>query len=91
APIAAIKNTTDSDGRHSLISHQIRKLCHRQWIVNLTHTYHEGNRVADLLAHLGHSLAFGCHLITECNPDIRLALISDCIGVSFPRTIHNNI
>ncbi|CAN1176722.1 Putative ribonuclease H protein At1g65750 [Linum perenne] len=91
AAIAAIKNTSDTDGRHSLICQQIQELCHRQWTVVLTHTYREGNRVADLLAHLGHSLAFGRHLITDCNPDIRFALISDCIGVSFPRTIHNNI
>ncbi|CAN1128038.1 hypothetical protein LINPERPRIM_LOCUS29949, partial [Linum perenne] len=69
---------------------QIRELCQRHWTVSLTHFYREGNRVADLLAHLGHSLAFGCHTFTDCNLDIRLALISDCIGVSFPRTIPNN-
>ncbi|CAN1775903.1 hypothetical protein LINPERHAP1_LOCUS13478, partial [Linum perenne] len=70
---------------------QVRELCNRYWTVNITHTYREGNRVADLLSHLGHSLAFGSHLITDCNPDIRMALLSDCIGVSFPRSIFNNI
>ncbi|CAN1297774.1 Putative ribonuclease H protein At1g65750 [Linum perenne] len=90
AAIAAIKGTPESDTRHGHTIQQVRELCNRHWVVNLTHTYREGNRVADLLAHLGHSLAFGNHLITNCNPDIRMALLSDCIGVSFPRSISNN-
>ncbi|CAN1180764.1 Putative ribonuclease H protein At1g65750 [Linum perenne] len=90
AALAAIKGSSDTDGRHGHIIHRIRDLCSRDWTVNLTHTYREGNRVADLLAHLGHSLAFGSHFITDCNPDIRMALLADCIGVSFPRTLSNN-
>ncbi|CAN1331974.1 hypothetical protein LINPERPRIM_LOCUS35547 [Linum perenne] len=88
AAIAAIRGNPDSDGRHGRIIHKIRKLCSRQWTVTLTHAYREGNRVADLLAHLGHSLAFGSHL-TDCNSDIRMSLFADCIGVSFPRFISN--
>ncbi|CAN1788431.1 Putative ribonuclease H protein At1g65750 [Linum perenne] len=62
----------------------------RDWDVHLTHTFREGNRVADLLAHLGHSLAFGCHHLAECNPEIWLALLSDCIGVALPKSININ-
>ncbi|CAN1794997.1 Putative ribonuclease H protein At1g65750 [Linum perenne] len=90
AALAAIRGSSDTGGRHGHIIHMIRDLCSRDWTVNLTHTYREGNRVADLLAHLGHSLAFGSHFITDCNPDIRMALLADCIGVSFPRTLSNN-
>ncbi|CAN1848412.1 Putative ribonuclease H protein At1g65750 [Linum perenne] len=90
AAIAAIKGCPDSDSRHGHTTAQVRELCNRHWVVNITHTYREGNRVADLLAHLGHSLAFGSHLITDCNPDIRMALLSDCLGISFPRSIPNN-
>ncbi|CAN1183539.1 Putative ribonuclease H protein At1g65750, partial [Linum perenne] len=70
AAVAAIKGIPDTDRQHNHIIHQIRELCNRQWTVNLTHTYREGNRVADLLAHWGHSLAFRIHLLTDCNPDI---------------------
>ncbi|CAN1178066.1 hypothetical protein LINPERHAP2_LOCUS33467 [Linum perenne] len=90
AAIAAIKGNPDTDGRHSQIIQQIRRLCTHQWSVKLTHTYREGNRVADLLAHLGHSLAFRSHLLTDCNTDIRMALLSDCIRVSFPHPLINN-
>ncbi|CAN1840122.1 hypothetical protein LINPERHAP1_LOCUS35964 [Linum perenne] len=62
----------------------------RNWRVEFTHTYREGNRVADLLAHLGHSLAIGRHSIVDCNPEIRLALFGDCIGVASPRAIYVN-
>ncbi|CAN1788430.1 Putative ribonuclease H protein At1g65750 [Linum perenne] len=90
AAIDAINNNLDSSGRHNQTLHRIRELCNRNWDVHLTHTFREGNRVADLLAHLGHSLAFGCHHLAECNPEIWLALLSDCIGVALPKSININ-
>ncbi|CAN1279590.1 hypothetical protein LINPERPRIM_LOCUS17073 [Linum perenne] len=66
-------------------------MCRRNWRVEFTHTYREGNRVADLLAHLGHSLALGSHNTIDCNLKIRLALFGDCIGVASPRSINLNI
>ncbi|CAN1840123.1 Putative ribonuclease H protein At1g65750 [Linum perenne] len=90
AAIAAIQGDPEADGRHSQTLHAIREMCKRNWRVEFTHTYREGNRVADLLAHLGHSLAIGRHSIVDCNPEIRLALFGDCIGVASPRAIYVN-
>ncbi|CAN1150113.1 Putative ribonuclease H protein At1g65750 [Linum perenne] len=87
AAIDAIKEAPESSCRHSQVLHRIRELCNREWVIHFTHTFREGNRVADLLAHQGHSLAFGCHFLADCNPDTRFAIFSDCIGVSIPRTI----
>ncbi|CAN0926475.1 hypothetical protein LINGRAHAP2_LOCUS35366 [Linum grandiflorum] len=56
-------------------------------MVHVSHTYREGNRVADLLAHQGHSLSFGLHLITCFSSDIIDCLKAYSIGVSFPRSI----
>ncbi|CAN1157548.1 Putative ribonuclease H protein At1g65750 [Linum perenne] len=87
AAINAIQGDPNSSGRHCQVLQQIRNLCDRDWTTAVTHTFREGNRVADLLAHHGHSLAYGCHILANCNPDIRFALFSDCIGASTPRMI----
>ncbi|CAN1186812.1 hypothetical protein LINPERPRIM_LOCUS11053, partial [Linum perenne] len=34
----------------------------RNWDVTISHIFREGNRVADLLAHHGHTLDFGLHV-----------------------------
>ncbi|CAN1164911.1 hypothetical protein LINPERPRIM_LOCUS33457 [Linum perenne] len=90
AALAAIEGPPNTDSRHGHIIYTIRDLYSRDWTVNLTHIYHEGNRMVDLLAHLGHSLAFESHFITNYNSDIRMTLLADCIGVSFPHTLSNN-
>ncbi|CAN1259084.1 Putative ribonuclease H protein At1g65750 [Linum perenne] len=87
AAINAIQGDPNSSGRHCQVLQRIRNLCDRDWTTAVTHTFREGNRVADLLAHHGHSLAYGCHILANCNPDIRFALFSDCIGASTPRMI----
>ncbi|CAN0919759.1 hypothetical protein LINGRAHAP2_LOCUS31642 [Linum grandiflorum] len=38
---------------------EVKHLLQLNWVVQITHTYREGNRVADLLAHHGHSLSLG--------------------------------
>ncbi|CAN1801861.1 Putative ribonuclease H protein At1g65750 [Linum perenne] len=91
AALSSIQADPDLDGRHSQTLKRIWDLRQRNWVVNFTHTYREGNQVADLLAHLGHSLALGSHSIVDGNSDIRRALLSDCIGVAFPRSINMNI
>ncbi|CAN1312812.1 Putative ribonuclease H protein At1g65750 [Linum perenne] len=69
AAIAAIDGDPESTSWHSRILHKIRDLRNRDWVVLFTHTFREGNRVADLLAHEGHSLAFGL-FFADCNSDI---------------------
>ncbi|CAN1195843.1 Putative ribonuclease H protein At1g65750 [Linum perenne] len=90
AAIDAINGDPSSAGRHCQTLQRIRNLCNREWEVVVTHIFREGNRVADLLAHQGHSLAFGCHHLAVCNPNIRFGLFSDCIGTSIPIMIPLN-
>ncbi|CAN1163885.1 hypothetical protein LINPERHAP1_LOCUS28827, partial [Linum perenne] len=40
----------------------INELRSRDWEVIISHTFREGNTVADLLAHHGHTLDFGLHI-----------------------------
>ncbi|CAN1128973.1 Putative ribonuclease H protein At1g65750 [Linum perenne] len=51
------------------------------------HTYREGNRAADYLASLGHSLPLGTHRVplSDCNLGYFLRL--DCMGITEPRLI----
>ncbi|CAN1144094.1 Putative ribonuclease H protein At1g65750 [Linum perenne] len=90
AAISSIQGNPELDGRHNHTLNRIRELRQRNWVVTFTHTYREGNRVADLLAHLGHSLALGSHSLIDGNSDIRLVLLNDCMRVTFPRSINVN-
>ncbi|CAN1177317.1 Putative ribonuclease H protein At1g65750, partial [Linum perenne] len=87
AAISSIKGLGPLDSRHGPIIHHIQQLRAREWQVVFKHTYRETNRVVDLLAHMGHGLSLGSHLVTVRPPNIRSALLSDCIGVSSPRQI----
>ncbi|CAN1354936.1 Putative ribonuclease H protein At1g65750 [Linum perenne] len=91
AAISSIQGDPNFEGRQSHTLNRIRELCQRNWVVTFTHTYREDNRVADLLAHLEHSLAMGSHSFVDDTSDIRRALLSDCIGVAFPRFINVNV
>ncbi|CAN1822044.1 Putative ribonuclease H protein At1g65750, partial [Linum perenne] len=62
AAISAIRGGQDEDSRHSRTLNSINELLCRAWDVTISHTFREGNTVADLLAHHGHSLDFGLHI-----------------------------
>ncbi|CAN1751199.1 Putative ribonuclease H protein At1g65750 [Linum perenne] len=88
--VRAITGLCSDDSRHSHDIHQIQRMLERNWSVEVHHIYREKNRVADLLAHFGHSLNFGAHFDFTCNSDIERAISADCIGVCFPRLINFN-
>ncbi|CAN1763098.1 hypothetical protein LINPERHAP1_LOCUS8681 [Linum perenne] len=63
----------------------------RDWEIRISHVFREANRVADLLAHLRHNLPLGTHLNCPISKDIERCILSDCIGVAFPRVCsHSN-
>ncbi|CAN1766290.1 hypothetical protein LINPERHAP1_LOCUS9897 [Linum perenne] len=68
----------------------INELRCRNWDVTISHTYREGNRVTDLLAHHGYILDFGFHV--NCNYPLVVdkAIWSDHVRTCFPRTILTN-
>ncbi|CAN1137716.1 Putative ribonuclease H protein At1g65750 [Linum perenne] len=62
----------------------------RNWQTKVVHIFREANQVADRLAHIGHNQTLGTHhfdLLPSC---VRSTLLSDCIGVSYPRSIPIN-
>ncbi|CAN1729282.1 Putative ribonuclease H protein At1g65750 [Linum perenne] len=88
--VLAITNPQQEDSRHGHILQHIRQLMQRNWMVTVSHIYRERNRVADLLAHHGHSLSLGSHFNFVCSSDIERATCSDIVGVCFPRLISSN-
>ncbi|CAN1744021.1 Putative ribonuclease H protein At1g65750 [Linum perenne] len=85
AAVLAICGQQQDDSRHSHILQQIRDLLNREWVTSVSHIFREGNSVADILAHHGHTLPFGVHSDLHLPPEFHYAIRSDCSGVSFPR------
>ncbi|CAN0838844.1 Putative ribonuclease H protein At1g65750, partial [Linum grandiflorum] len=85
--VSFLCHNKDVDPRHQTCVDELKLLLARNWMVYVSHTYHEGNRVADLLAHHGHSLPFGIHPIFSFSPEVIDCIRADMIGVSLPKFI----
>ncbi|CAN1823072.1 Putative ribonuclease H protein At1g65750 [Linum perenne] len=90
AAVTAILGDQEDDSRHSRTISSIGELRSRQWEVTVSHTFREGNRVADLLAHHGHTLDFGCHIDCTYPHEVNRVIWDDHVGTCFPRFIHLN-
>ncbi|CAN0895971.1 hypothetical protein LINGRAHAP2_LOCUS18188 [Linum grandiflorum] len=56
--VSSILSIQSEDCKHTHCIRAIQSLLRRDWVVTITHILREGNRVADLLAHQGHSTHF---------------------------------
>ncbi|CAN1166013.1 Putative ribonuclease H protein At1g65750 [Linum perenne] len=90
AAVTAILGDQEEDSRHGRTLESILELRSRNWDVTISHTFREDNRVADLLAHHGHSLDFGFHVLCNYPHEVDRAIWSDHVGTCFPRTIPMN-
>ncbi|CAL1400519.1 unnamed protein product [Linum trigynum] len=65
----------------------IRRLIAQEWVVQLVHTYREGNRVADWLSK--HSLVYPFRTFELLNPppELQKILLEDLRGISFLRQV----
>ncbi|CAN1173743.1 Putative ribonuclease H protein At1g65750 [Linum perenne] len=90
AAISAIRGGQDEDSRHSRTLDSINELLCRAWDVTISHTFREGNTVANLLAHHGHSLDFGLHIDCMYPNEVDRAIWHDHVGTCFPRLIYMN-
>ncbi|CAN1851753.1 Putative ribonuclease H protein At1g65750 [Linum perenne] len=90
AAVNAIMGTPADDMRHSHTLGEISRLRQRDWQVSVQHVFREANRVADLLAHLGHGKPLGTTFFNSAPSVIRYALFSDCTGTSIPRLTRSN-
>ncbi|CAN1160141.1 Putative ribonuclease H protein At1g65750 [Linum perenne] len=62
AAIALLNNGNDTSHQNELEVLQFMDLCQRDWLVEIKHTYREGNHVADFLASIGYGYPFGATL-----------------------------
>ncbi|CAN1179527.1 Putative ribonuclease H protein At1g65750, partial [Linum perenne] len=87
AAISLINAEGPPTHQHGGEIYTIRELMLRDWEVTIRHVYREGNRSADFLANLGHTLPLGTHRIpiSDCNLGYFIRL--DCMGISEPRSI----
>ncbi|CAN1798129.1 Putative ribonuclease H protein At1g65750 [Linum perenne] len=90
AAVSAILGGQGEDSRHGRTLDTINELRSRNWNVTISHTYREGNTVADLLAHHGHTLDFGLHIDCMYPHEVDRAIWSDHVGTCFPRFISMN-
>ncbi|CAN1136200.1 Putative ribonuclease H protein At1g65750 [Linum perenne] len=90
AAIAAILGDHVEDSRHGRTLGAINELRSRDWEVSISHTFREGNTVADLLAHHGHSLDFGLFVDCLYPHEVNQAIWNDHVGTCFPRLINLN-
>ncbi|CAI0429938.1 unnamed protein product [Linum tenue] len=86
--IAIIRDRSDDDHRHGILAKHVNHLLDRDWDVSISHVYREGNRTADFLANLGHSLTFGTHHVDVCCSDLCRWLDYDVMGISQTRIIN---
>ncbi|CAN1152491.1 Putative ribonuclease H protein At1g65750, partial [Linum perenne] len=87
AAVTAILGEQEEDIRHGRTLESISELRRRNWEVTISHIFREGNRVADLLAHHGHSLDFDIHFDCSYPHEVDRAIWHDHVGTCFPRTI----
>ncbi|CAN0884017.1 Putative ribonuclease H protein At1g65750 [Linum grandiflorum] len=78
------------DVRHESYIRETRQLLARDWEVSTSHIYRESNTIADLLAHYGHSLGFGLHLIPSLPRFVSDCIQADIIGIMYSRFIPVN-
>ncbi|CAN1127233.1 Putative ribonuclease H protein At1g65750 [Linum perenne] len=90
AAITAILGDQEEDSRHGRTLASINELRGRDKEVTISHTFREGNTVADLLAHHGHTLAFGLFVDCLYPHEVDRAIWHDHVGICFPRLITMN-
>ncbi|CAN0847362.1 Putative ribonuclease H protein At1g65750, partial [Linum grandiflorum] len=78
------------DFRHSSCIIEARNLLCLTWDVTGSHIFREGNRVADALAHYGHSRPLGLHTLSCLPPSVISCLRTDSFNIVLPRLISVN-
>ena len=79
-------NTPVNHPRYSLI-HSCLNLLHGNWLCLIRHVYREGNRVADCLAKMGHSLELGVTYFADPPSQVSGLLENDAKGLALARNV----
>ncbi|CAN1132392.1 hypothetical protein LINPERHAP2_LOCUS6988 [Linum perenne] len=75
AAVQSINGPTICNSRHAAIIQNIHLLHSRNWQVIVRHCYREANRVANLLAHMGH-----CNPLGGSLPQPLASYCSECLS-----------
>ncbi|CAN0920023.1 Putative ribonuclease H protein At1g65750, partial [Linum grandiflorum] len=81
--ISTITSKDSSDLRHRACIEKAREFLSRDWLLSVIHTFREGNRAANLLAHHGHSLRFGFHSVSTLLREVNDYIRTDSVSVFF--------
>ncbi|CAN1175298.1 Putative ribonuclease H protein At1g65750 [Linum perenne] len=87
AAISLLTADRDTSHQHGMEVLQYQELCRRNWLIQIKHTYREGNHAADFLASLGYDYPRGSHTISTTDSNLGYFLRYDCMGISEPRSI----
>ncbi|CAN1162045.1 Putative ribonuclease H protein At1g65750 [Linum perenne] len=80
--IALIATHEEPTHQHAGEILTLRQLISRDWEVIFRHTYRVGNKAADYLVEIGHTLPLGIHIIPISNCNLRYYLCLDCMSIS---------
>ncbi|CAI0402481.1 unnamed protein product [Linum tenue] len=78
--IALLLDTGQHCHQHANLTIRFQDLLRRDWTVRVTRIYREANFLADCLAHKGHLLAPGTHMIDVSDPDVCRWALFDSVG-----------
>jgi ribonuclease HI len=87
AVVRVIKNGTSNSAMGSSLLKHIKNLLAMDWIVEISHTYREANKCADVLANIGCSLSYDVVFYDSCPDNISDIYVSDTQGSSTPRLV----
>ncbi|CAL1356332.1 unnamed protein product [Linum trigynum] len=80
AAVHLLSTTSPSNHQHASLVLAFRELQQRDWEIRITHIYREANFLADSLAHRGHILPIGSHVICPSDPEIARLRMFDNVG-----------
>ncbi|CAN1229003.1 Putative ribonuclease H protein At1g65750, partial [Linum grandiflorum] len=89
AAIQLLLGDSELTHQHSSEVASFREMLDRDWLIKVEHIYREGNRAADYLAALVHSLPSGVYSISVVDHTLSLHILYDMLGISQSRLIMN--
>ncbi|CAN1266075.1 Putative ribonuclease H protein At1g65750 [Linum perenne] len=88
--LCAVKILTEDgslENQHATLVSRYRSLLQRNWKLQLVHIFREGNRLADSLANMGHSMSFGLHSVSTSDATVQYWSNYDRVGGAVIRRI----
>ncbi|CAI0374831.1 unnamed protein product [Linum tenue] len=85
--VKLLQDTGYRDHAQAGVLSRAHELISREWEVDIKHIYREGNKCADFLANLGHTLDINLHCTPIDHSCLNHLLLYDMQGLSEPRDI----